>query len=222
MGRIVLSTKGQRHRLDTELNHYELAAIGYVTVLWARLEHTVLAKTIALAEQSGLSVPEDATSLSFKRRLRAYRTLINTAVNDNLERAKLLQLITNIGGVERSRNRITHGIWDWELADPAQLRAWSARVPYHFEEHFDFHKLIKVAHRIGELSFQLEFPGGEKEALEHQTAVMMQRGFSVSRSFALEMTGRDPQDPRRNPPRSRIRKKPGPPPRVPEAPKKRC
>jgi hypothetical protein len=46
MGQIVLSTKDQRHRLDTELNHYELAAVGYVTVLWARLEQTILGKTI--------------------------------------------------------------------------------------------------------------------------------------------------------------------------------
>jgi hypothetical protein len=41
MGRIVLSLRAKRHRLDTELERDELAAIGYVAVLWAHLEHVL-------------------------------------------------------------------------------------------------------------------------------------------------------------------------------------
>src|SRR5271166_1821299 len=78
MGRIVLSAEPGRHRLDTELERDELAAIGYVTVLWAHLEHVLLVKTMQLADHYGLQIPKDATALSVKKRLRAYRELIKS------------------------------------------------------------------------------------------------------------------------------------------------
>jgi hypothetical protein len=209
VGQIVLSLKTQHHRFDTELERDELAAIGYVTVQWAQLENVLLSKTIQLAEEHAVPIPEDATALSVKRRLRAYRELVKSTINDNAECQKLLDLITKIGGVERSRNRVVHGVWDWERSEPALLKASSAKAPHNFQEHFDFHKLIKVAHRIGELSSQLQFPGGEAEALEHQVQATMQHGFSVSRRFALEITGRDPEHPRRYQP-IRAHRKPRP------------
>jgi hypothetical protein len=58
------------------------------------------------------------------------------------------------------------------------------------------------------LSFQLQFPSGEDEALEHQARVMTQHGAAVSRRFALAITGRDPEDPRRYQPTRRARRKP--------------
>lgn len=208
MGRIVLSLLTKRHRLDTELERDELAAIGYVAVLWAHLEHVPLTKTIQLADDFGVPIPADATALSVKKRLRAYRELIKSTMSDGVDRRNLLDLVTRIGATERSRNRVVHGVWDWERPEPALLRASSAKAPHDFEEHFDFHKLIKIAHRIGELSFQLQFPGGEAEALEHQAQAIAQRGASVSRRFALAITGRDPKDPRRYQPTRRARRKP--------------
>jgi hypothetical protein len=208
MGQIVLAIRTGRHRLDTELERDELAAIGYVTVLWAHLEHVLLAKTIRLADEYKKQVPTDTTALAVKKRLRAYREFIKSTMPDGDRRKTLLDLVTKIGSIERSRNRVVHGVWDWERVEPALLRASSVKAPHNFEERFDFQKLIKIAHQIGELSFQLQFPGGEDEALEHQAQMVRQRGAAVSRRFALQLTGRDPEDPRRYPPIRRGRKKP--------------
>ena len=127
MGRIVLSLRSERHRLDTELERDELAAIGDVAVLWAHLEHVLLTKTIQLADDFSVPIPEDATALAEKKRLRAYRELIKSTMSDGADRQNLLGLLTRIGAMERSRNRVVHGVWDWERSEPALLRASAIR-----------------------------------------------------------------------------------------------
>ena len=145
----------------------EQAAIGYVTVCWAQLEHLLLHVTVDIAEAAKVPVPEHATSLSFKKRLRALRTLIKETGGAAKRQQALLGLLTKIGNAERSRNRITHGLWDWNQTNPDGLIASSYRMPFDFEERFDFQKLIKLAQQIGEINFSLAFPRGEKQALVH-------------------------------------------------------
>src|SRR5215831_3861869 len=103
MPAIAFSLTGGADRIETELTQPELAAIGYVTVLWAELEHALLARSIELAGSA--QPPEEVFSASFKRRLRAWRVLIKANVSDEATRAKLLSLATKIGGIERSRHR---------------------------------------------------------------------------------------------------------------------
>jgi hypothetical protein len=111
MAAFVRSLKNDRHRIDTELTQPELASIGYVTVLWAQLEHILLYETVKLAGQA--PPPQDTLSLSFKKRLRAWRALIKAKVNDEKQRARMLKTANSIGEIERSRHRITHGLWNW-------------------------------------------------------------------------------------------------------------
>jgi hypothetical protein len=193
MAAFVRSLKNDRHRIDTELTQPELAAIGYVTVLWAELEHILLYETVKLAGQA--PPPQDALSLSFKKRLRAWRSLIKTNVNDKKRRTMMLKTANNIGEIERSRHRITHGLWDWLETDAASLRASSFRSPHDFAENFDFHKVIKIAHKIGEVSFRLRFPGGWDDAEHSVIEDHLRRGISVSRRFLLETMGKDPANP---------------------------
>jgi hypothetical protein len=193
MPAIVFSLTEEPDRIDTELTEPELAAIGYVTVLWAELEHDLLARSVELAGSD--TPPEDVFSLSFKRRLRAWRALIKANIADDEERLKLLSLATKIGGIERSRHRITHGLWDWQQRKADALTAASFRPPFSFTEPFDFRKLTKLAHRIGEATFQLRYPGGRDEAWKAVVADRVEGGGHVSRRFMLEMMGKDPTNP---------------------------
>jgi hypothetical protein len=209
MAVLAIAPNNGQHRIDTDLTLHELAVIGYVTVLWADLEHRLLLKTIELSEQAGNDeLPEDASSLSFKSRLRAYRALVKSTVKDEKKRAELLSLAMSIGSIERARNRIAHGLWDWDFADPTRLRSSSFRVPFDFDEPFDFRKLLKLAKRIGGLSFRLAYPGGVDEALETQAQAVARRGSSWSRQFLLQMKGIDPETLHLAPPTPRVRRKP--------------
>ena len=191
MSTIIFSTKNKRHRIGAELEMLEYAAIGFVTVSWAQLEHLILQRTVELAEKAGVPIPEDATALSFKKRIRALRVLAKEVITGPKTQKKFLALLMKIGSAGRSRNRITHGLWDWVPSDPDKLQASSFRPPYEFEEPFDFHKLIKLAERIGELNFQLAYPRGEKQAKDAVAQSVMQRGGHVSRLGMQLLTGKD-------------------------------
>ena len=65
MAAIVRSPKNDRHRIDTELAQPELAAIGYLTVLWAELEHTSLHETAKLPGLSVTNLPHWPASVEY-------------------------------------------------------------------------------------------------------------------------------------------------------------
>lgn len=180
----------------TELVEIELYAIGAVTVQWAYLEHALLNDSLRMADKAKIPVPENATSLSFKKRLRVWCDLVKRTKRGK-NRERLLNLGMRIGGTERSRNRITHGLWDWEMGAADKLKASSFRKPFDFMEPFDSAKLLKIAERIGEFNFELRFPGGKKSALEWLAASWTQDAGHVSRSGALLLQGKDHLNPRR-------------------------
>ncbi|HEX9789847.1 MAG TPA: hypothetical protein VGA60_04215 [Kiloniellales bacterium] len=191
MSTIIFSPKDKRHRLGTELSMLEFAAIGYVTVSWSQLEHLLLQSTAELADKANVPIPTDATAASFKKRIRALRKLAKEVITGPKTRQKFLNLLNKISGIEQSRHRITHGLWDWLPTDPDKLHASSFRPPYEFEEPFDHHKLVNLAKRIGELNFQLAYPKGEKQAMDDYARSAMQRGGHVSRLGMQLLTGKD-------------------------------
>ena len=210
MSKIILSLKDDRHRVESELAEAEIYAIGYVTVAWAILEHNIFAATLGLTDRANIRLPEDATSLSFKKRLRAWRVVIRETAENEEERSRLIRLANRIGSIERSRHRITHGLWEWDLSKPDKLKGLSFRTPYHFEEPFDLNKLIKLGERVGEINFQLLYPGGKDQAWGELGEDLEQHGALVSREFALVLAGKEivnphlplPSPPKRKKPRS--------------------
>ena len=191
MSTIIISAKDTHHRLGTELSMPEFAAIGYITVSWAQLEHLLLQRTAELADKANVPIPTDATATSFKKRIRALRKLAKEVITGPKTRQKFLKLLTKISDIERGRHRITHGLWDWMPTDPDKMQASSFRPPYEFEEPFDYHKLVKLAERIGELNFQLAYPRGKAQAIREVVQSRMQRGMHVSRLGIQLLTGKD-------------------------------
>jgi hypothetical protein len=187
--------KDNDHRLEPELSQPELAAIGRITVLWAELEHLLLESTIGIAEVVKVPVPEDAYALSFKKRLRTARALAKMSLKDGPLKTYLLKTFDAIGSVERSRHRVTHGLWNWLPADPSTTIASSDRPSFEFQEKFDFRKLIKFGTQVGRAGFLLRYPGGPDQFYEEQAEAAQQPGGIVSRWWALAAQGKDPENP---------------------------
>jgi hypothetical protein len=158
--------KDTGHRIETSLEEKELAAIGYVTVQWAYLEHIILVHTLRIAHQNNVPVPVDARSKSFENRRNAWRKLIKESVTDASERTALLKIVSKIANLELKRHRLTHGLWGWDEEDPTTMRAYSFRPRVEFDVDFDFDGLMELGFQIGEINFQLTFPRGKKEAWE--------------------------------------------------------
>lgn len=216
MAKIAFSLTGGRHQLLSDLTEPEIYAIGYVTVNWAILEHLMLGETMALADRAKIPPPEDTTALSFKKRVRAWRSLIRKTVTPETTQKKMLNLVDRVSRIAVSRNRITHGLWDWELGKPEKLGSSSFRPMLEFEESFDLAKLIKIGDRISEINFQILYPLGKPQALQEIFEDATQRGGLVSREFLLAVTGKGPlsphlpppSPPKHKPPRSRKAKPP--------------
>jgi len=214
--RFNLSLVDDRHRLEPDLLEEELAAIGYVTAQWAHLEHAILASTFVLSSKNGVTLPRDATNLSFEKRLVVWRATIERFVTDEKEKARLLKLVSKAANLSASRHKFAHGLWAWDYSDPATLKAFSFRPNVHFEAHFNAEGIRQLGEKIGELNFSLSCPGGKMDAwnrfAEHLQA---NEGCFVDRTFALSgLSGLSRKQARtgRRPLQGRFpkRKRPGP------------
>lgn len=187
---IRLSLTNERHQFTTDLDERELYAIGLMTVHWAILEHLILEESLALVERTKIAAPQDVSSLSFKKRLRAWRALVNSTLRKSKNKERLLTIINKIGNIERGRHRITHGFWAWDIRAPDRVTAGSHRPGLEFTENFDFAKMMKLADSVGEINFQLRYPKGEAQAQKEIAQSMSQGGLSVGREFAREVWGK--------------------------------
>src|SRR5215218_8150377 len=72
---------GEPDRFEiTSMTDGEMLAIGMATVQWALLEHQLLLDTARMVNRAKSKLPPDATSLSFNRRLSAWRATIQSTV----------------------------------------------------------------------------------------------------------------------------------------------
>ncbi|GEM_PF-2917359 len=150
-------------QIEFELDAEEYAAIGRVMAQWAYLEHGLYEMSSGIAEIVGITLPEDARSVSFSRRLRVLRDLVMTHAPDH-ERKRMIRLLDRIANVEQDRHQVAHGTWDWEPSKPELLRASCLRPSKTFEKLYDAKRINRVADQIGQISFELQYPGGWDEA----------------------------------------------------------
>lgn len=163
----LISKNLQTGRCSTEfdLDEREFYAIGRLCVQWAYLEHGIYWMTKEIARICDCPVPEDARSTSFKRRLRALRLMVEEFATPP-EKKRMMRIIGQIANVEQDRHKIVHGMWAEDPRDPDRLLASSFRPTVEFEKRYNVDRIHELGTRIGALSFQIEYPGGYKEALE--------------------------------------------------------
>ncbi len=183
--------------VPNEIADAELWAIGTITVQWAYLEHLLLIDTAQMANKAKIDkLPLDATSLSFKKRLSAWRLLVEETIKNARNRELRLRLASRIANTESDRHKITHGLWQWFPSNPTRLRTYSFRPPFAFaDERFSFDRLLKLGERLGAINFELAYPpkrGRQQDATEVMLGEAPRSGrvSYVSRRLLLELAGK--------------------------------
>lgn len=167
-----------------DLEKDELAAIGFVVTQWAMLEHRILDATLdRLPEEGDAKIIKKACALSLSQRMEAWKDAIEKYCADREERARLIALHERVATLSRARHEVAHGLWEWEDGDPAKLTAYSLRPGRESELSFDFKSLVDLAIQIGQTTFLLRYPGGNKQVDEERLKHLQETGFSVSRAF---------------------------------------
>ena len=149
----------KRYLIDFELDTREFAAIGRFAVQWAYLEHAIFAYSREVCEIVEAPMPADVMSTAFKRRLSAFRLLIEE-FGPETEKQRMKPIIGKIANLEDSRHRIVHGLWDWDRANPERIKASSFRPPHEFESALDASKIERLAKRVAEVNFAIRYPNG--------------------------------------------------------------
>lgn len=188
MGRVVKNLKSGKIYLDTELDPKELAVIGRVTVLWGRVEHLLMQMTIELAAGDH-KIEKRAFDDVFSVRLRTFFELARS-VEDQAQRERYLKIHSKIANLMRRRHQLTHGFWDWDHSDPDNLKVIGTRPSREFEASWDVEKLYDFGSLMGEVLFELQFPGGYEEFLQQRT----EAGGSISRNALRLFSGTLPDD----------------------------
>jgi len=167
------------------------------TVQWALLEHQLLLDTARMVNRAKSKLPPDATSLSFNRRLSAWRATIQSTVKDRKKRDGLLKLADKIANAESMRHRITHSLWQWFPSNPDRLRAYSFRPRVEFQQdHLTFDKLINFAWQIGQINYEMAYQptkaNRDRRVTRHHRAFARAHGSTyISRTLLLQLAGRD-------------------------------
>src|SRR5262249_43529712 len=131
---ITFPLDGKPPHVTPDLTQDEVTAVGYVTTQWAFLEHVILVDTIRLAHKLKIQVPNDASNLSFTRRLRAWRTLVQQSRQRKSTKERLLKLASQFANAENKGHQITHGLWQWQVSSPHRLTPYSFRPTVEFSE----------------------------------------------------------------------------------------
>lgn len=172
-------------KYDFDLGEREFAAIGHGTVHWAFLEEAMFKRTVLFARRAKVKVPADAHDLSFAKRLRALRLIINSTVKNSKRLQWWHDVLDEIGTQNGTRQKIVHGLWSYNARHPDRLFSNPRPSIGRWMTSFDVEKLFGFGLRVGELSYALLNPsrGGRprKDA-----------GFQsyINRSMLLRMAGK--------------------------------
>jgi hypothetical protein len=65
----------------------------------------------------------------------------------------MLKIARRIRRLQKDRNRITHGLWNWEYGSPDTVTASTFNPRFDFTQPFDFRKLFAVPTSVSERRF---------------------------------------------------------------------
>lgn len=179
---VFLPGKETVDRYEIVLDCKEFAAIGHAVVHWSFLENALLQATLGIAEEFDLAVPADAKQDSFRRRLAAYRLLVEKIPNERA-REYHLKLVQRLGNANGQRQILVHGIWDYDQANPEFLiveKPAAGSKP----RLIDVDKVVAFIHEVGRLALDILYPNSM--SIEH----LADRGPFFSREFLRTTIGK--------------------------------
>jgi hypothetical protein len=168
-----------------DMGIYEFAAIGEMTVHWAFLEEAMYKRTVLFAKRAKVKVPQDARDLSFSKRLRALRLLMQAVITHSEIRKRWNWLISAIGNANGTRQKITHGLWSYDARNPARLFSSPRPSVGKWLTPFNVEKIDEFAGQLGAYSYALLHPGPGGRPSKKEPSVAY-----ASRLFRLRMSGK--------------------------------
>ena len=167
-------------------------------------------RTKELCRRAKIALPPAATDNSFAKRLRGFRSVVETTVKRKKTKEKYMALHTKITELNAHRDRIVHGLWEFDPSQPELLFNFSLRPP-HDAGHIKWYTMKSM----GELSVPI---GEVTYALGVSSRGLMKKGVSpfasLSRRFLLDMAAIPPEergDPEYIHPKPRFRRSSAPP-----------
>jgi hypothetical protein len=110
----------QEWHLSLELTDEEYAALGRVSAQWAFLEHLIHWISERMLNALG-ETHRAMNSDSFRQRNRLFRELSDRLFSGDPNRDRLMGLIDEAGSLQGERQRLIHGLLDWDHANPEAL-----------------------------------------------------------------------------------------------------
>jgi hypothetical protein len=170
--------KGKPGRFHFNLAREECGVIGLAVVQWAFLENALFERTKALAKRGRTRLPQGAKNFSFKQRIKTFRNLVKQVIKNNSTQHKYLQLADKIANCAQTRNKLAHGLWEFNPRQPERLLNISrSRIAS-----FDIKAIGKFADKVGTLSFGLVYPRGERD-MKLPDQAYLSRGFLLKTGY---------------------------------------
>src|SRR5579863_5607055 len=115
-------TKKSPLELYPAVSDSEMYAIGKMTVSWALLEGLIGEIVCDTAQKCNHILPKDFIETStLTRVLKEFKSLI-AKVADDATRKFLGDLLHKVRNLKCERERLTHGLYEWDYRSPAMLK----------------------------------------------------------------------------------------------------
>ncbi|MFZ0422823.1 MAG: hypothetical protein WAL80_08090 [Xanthobacteraceae bacterium] len=152
--------------VDLELSKGEMTALGRLTAQWAFLEYLIFKHSQMMARSLGSSVPEEAKSDSFRKRLRAWKSLATQAGSiDANYSADVLLIIERAGSIAGQRHKLTHGRIEWRGAKQNKIKVFSRANPKSSAWEIDKHGIDFITYKVAVLNYDLISIGSEPDTV---------------------------------------------------------
>jgi hypothetical protein len=159
-----------------DIGENEYALFGSIILYWSFLEYALRIRTVALAKRAKVMVPAEASNNDFRRRLSAFRKLVEATTSVAMKQ-KWLEVIKQIERAKAGRERVAHNLWTYNPKKPDQLWATDVRQRGARSEPFDIEKLMDLGALLAEINFELVFP--RKPGLRGHPMSYMSRSFRL-------------------------------------------
>ncbi len=159
-------------------------AIGKMTVSWALLEYLLIQMTQELAENLSRTLPPGfVENGTLEKTLKEFKSLLKEMAEPKEIKSYLEKVLKRVDNLKTRRHMLTHGIFSWSGKTPEKIKVRTPKKKK--DEHFDAGKIEKLAQEIAGINFEILYPLGEDQHMEE----LAQRGFAMSRRFAIHATG---------------------------------
>ncbi|WP_017931181.1 hypothetical protein [Robiginitomaculum antarcticum] len=150
---IPLNDDGIVPHITFELSEIEYAALGRVSIQWSFLEHVLSEICLRFYRLIQIEPPEGIKNFAFKKRLQQFNKLISLLDEHELPISNLQQLHKDMAKAAQKRNKLIHGIWDYNHTNPFGLEIYGDKPEGAYSGNEDLDSIYQLSIDIGFLNF---------------------------------------------------------------------